>query len=177
MLFMGQEFGASSPFQYFTDHNPELGKLVTEGRRREFKDFSHFGDPSTRESIPDPQAESTFARSKLPLDELARPPGSTLCQWYADLLQLRRTDPVLRDQSRERMQPRVISDDVLAVRRWSGTEQRLLLVNFGPTPVEVDLSDDGWYVLLDSSSGSRVDAATAEVLPTSAAILARTELA
>src|SRR5207302_1405895 len=63
LLFMGQEFAASTTFQFFTDHNPELGRLVTEGRRTEFKSFSAFSDPKTRERIPDPQAESTFLRS------------------------------------------------------------------------------------------------------------------
>ncbi|HVA93082.1 MAG TPA: malto-oligosyltrehalose trehalohydrolase, partial [Chloroflexota bacterium] len=65
MLFMGQEFAASSPFLYFTDHPPELGKLVTEGRRSEFASFSAFQDPDAREHIPDPQAEQTFLASKL----------------------------------------------------------------------------------------------------------------
>lgn len=65
MLFQGQEFSSSSPFQYFTDHNAELGKLVTEGRRREFGKFKAFNDPATREKIPDPQAQTTFENSKL----------------------------------------------------------------------------------------------------------------
>ncbi|MDA8218876.1 MAG: malto-oligosyltrehalose trehalohydrolase, partial [Dehalococcoidales bacterium] len=67
LIFMGQEFAASTPFLYFTDHNPELGKLVTIGRREEFKRFSAFSDPERREQIPDPQAEATFLRSKLDL--------------------------------------------------------------------------------------------------------------
>ena len=65
MLFQGQEWASSSPFQFFTDHNAELGKLVTEGRRREFGKFKAFNDPAIREKIPDPQAESTFTNSKL----------------------------------------------------------------------------------------------------------------
>ena len=68
MLFMGQEFAASTPFLFFTDFNPELGRLVTEGRRGEFADFRAFADPDMRDSIPDPQAESTFLASKLDLD-------------------------------------------------------------------------------------------------------------
>src|SRR5262249_19729852 len=65
LLFMGQEFGAGSPFQYFSDHSPDLGRLVTEGRRTEFRAFSAFRDPAARESIPDPQSLETFERSKL----------------------------------------------------------------------------------------------------------------
>jgi maltooligosyltrehalose trehalohydrolase len=173
MLFMGQEFAASSPFQFFTDHNPELGKLVTEGRRREFKDFSHFADPATREKIPDPQAESTFVRSKLPLAEINQPPGSTLYQWYTDLLWLRHTDPVLRDQCRERMQTRVLSQDVLAVRRWTGSEERLLLVNFGEGPYEVTEFGEGWRVMLQPTQGVRVERERLSIPPVTAAILGR----
>src|SRR5207253_8994000 len=105
--------------------------------RREFKAFSAFADPAMRERIPDPQAESTFIHSKLRLDEARSPPGCVLQAWYQALLRLRRTDPVLMDQSRERMTPRALKADVLAVRRWllNGTE-RLLLVNFGDTQFE-----------------------------------------
>src|SRR5271157_2835029 len=64
MLFMGQEWAASSPFLYFTDHHDELGKGVTEGRRKEFADFSDFKNTAKRSKIPNPQAVSTFKRSK-----------------------------------------------------------------------------------------------------------------
>ena len=84
MLFMGQEFAASTPFLFFTDFNPELGRLVTEGRRSEFAAFRAFADPDVRDSIPDPQAEATFLASKLDLDErqtnasnLSPVPGAT----------------------------------------------------------------------------------------------------
>ena len=65
LLFMGQEWAASSPFLYFTDHHPELGALVTEGRRREFRHFTAYTDPNIRTRIPDPQATATFWTSKL----------------------------------------------------------------------------------------------------------------
>ena len=60
LLFMGQEWAASTPFQYFTDLGPDLGRLVTEGRRTEFAAFPEFSDPGGPERIPDPQAEATF---------------------------------------------------------------------------------------------------------------------
>jgi maltooligosyltrehalose trehalohydrolase len=69
LIFMGQEWAASSPFLYFTDHNPELGRLVTEGRRREFRHFSAFSSPEAAARIPDPQARATFERSRLDWDE------------------------------------------------------------------------------------------------------------
>ena len=173
MLFMGQEFGASSPFQFFTDHNPELGRLVTEGRRQEFQAFSGFADPATRERIPDPQAESTFTRSKLPLAELGRQPGAALVALYTDLLRLRRTDPVLVDQSRERTEARALGRDVLAVRRWRGNDERLLIVNFGTRAARVDAYGAGWDVLLDAGPAATISAAGVRVAARGATILAR----
>ena len=69
LLFMGQEWGATSPFLYFTDHEPDLGKLISLGRRDEFKSFRDFADPERRASIPDPQSLDTFARSRLRWEE------------------------------------------------------------------------------------------------------------
>jgi maltooligosyltrehalose trehalohydrolase len=173
MLFMGQEFGASSPFQFFTDHNAELGRLVTEGRRKEFQAFSEFADPARRERIPDPQAESTFLCSKLHLEEADSPPGSELHEFYARLIRLRRSDRVLVDQDRRTMEARALSADVLAVRRWRGQEERLLLANFGDTLVSVADFRGGWHILVDSGSTTRVVPAGVVMAPRSASVLAR----
>jgi maltooligosyltrehalose trehalohydrolase len=63
MLFMGEEWGETRPFLFFTDHNEDLGKLVRDGRRREFAHFAAFNKPETLEKIPDPNAVETFAAS------------------------------------------------------------------------------------------------------------------
>jgi maltooligosyltrehalose trehalohydrolase len=63
MVFMGEEFGETRPFLFFTDFHDELGRLVTEGRRKEFAHFTAFSHPETRERIPDPNAHATFAAS------------------------------------------------------------------------------------------------------------------
>jgi maltooligosyltrehalose trehalohydrolase len=173
MLFMGQEFGASAPFQFFTEHDPELGKLVTAGRRKEFQAFSAFANPATRERIPDPQAASTFLNSKLHVEEADAPPGSTLQTLYQRLLELRRTDAVLRDQSRERMQARALTADVLAVRRWLGGEERLLLANFGNVEARIEAYCGAWQVLLDSSAPTRADPGGVTIAAQSATVLAR----
>ncbi len=89
LLFMGQEWAASSPFQFFTDHNDELGPQVTEGRKEEFSGFSGFEG-----EVPDPQAAATFERSILDWDELRRPPHDEILALYRDLLALR---PALGD--------------------------------------------------------------------------------
>jgi maltooligosyltrehalose trehalohydrolase len=130
MLFMGQEFAASTPFMYFTDHPEELGKLVTEGRRKEFAGFDIFHDEHLRESIPDPQAESTFTGSKLRLEE--REQNAGIYALYKKLLAMRRDDPVLMHNDRQKSHASAISAELVAVHRWWGTGQRLLLANFGP---------------------------------------------
>ncbi len=84
LMFMGQEWATKTPFQYFTDHNEELGKLVSEGRKEEFKDFPDFqGD------VPDPQDPETFTRSKLDWNELEKPEHANVHKMYQELLTVR----------------------------------------------------------------------------------------
>ena len=93
LLFQGEEWGASTPFLYFTAHEDEdLGAQVREGRQREFAAFGW--DPA---SIPDPQSRATFDRSGLRWQEIAHPAHAELLGWYRDLIALRRTCPALRD--------------------------------------------------------------------------------
>src|SRR5690606_5964312 len=73
MLFMGEELGATTPFLFFCDYEGELADAVREGRRREFAAFARFSAPEAREGIPDPNAESTFAASRLDWTCLSRP--------------------------------------------------------------------------------------------------------
>ncbi|MDP9363485.1 MAG: malto-oligosyltrehalose trehalohydrolase, partial [Chloroflexota bacterium] len=131
LLFMGQEFAASASFMFFTDHEPDLGSNVTEGRRDEFKGFRAFADPLLRETIPDPQAEETFVRSRLNLRE--RQANADIYRLYRDLLALRRHDPVLTAQDRQAMAVEVVGAQTLVVHRWHGDEHRLLIANFGPS--------------------------------------------
>lgn len=89
MLFQGQEWAASAPFQYFTDHDDELGRAVSEGRKREFERFawvSRVGD----DGFPDPQDRATFERSKLDWSELQKRDNRRLWDWYRTLVGLRR---------------------------------------------------------------------------------------
>jgi maltooligosyltrehalose trehalohydrolase len=96
LLFMGQEWAAGTPFQYFTDHDPDLGKVVTEGRRREFRHFRAFRDEASRAQIPDPQDPATIERSKLDWSERDSAPHAGVLRLYRDLLALRRREPALR---------------------------------------------------------------------------------
>ncbi len=93
MLFMGEEWAASTPWQFFTSHpEPELAATVADGRRAEFAE--HGWDA---EDVPDPQDEKTFERSRLDWSELADEPHAGVLDFYARLLQLRRSRPELSD--------------------------------------------------------------------------------
>jgi maltooligosyltrehalose trehalohydrolase len=89
LLFMGEEFAASSPFLFFCNFDGELARAVTEGRRAEFGRFARFADPSAREQIPDPNADSTFERSKLDWSERQRSPHREWLDFIRHLLALR----------------------------------------------------------------------------------------
>ena len=93
MLFQGEEFGASTPFQYFTHHDDqELGRQVSEGRRNEFKAFGW-----KPEDVPDPQDPATFQRSKLKWEETGTEPHASLLRWYKALIALRHASRPLSD--------------------------------------------------------------------------------
>lgn len=93
MLFQGEEWGASSPFIYFTGHeNEELGHAVSEGRKREF--LAAGWSPG---DFADPQAIESFTRSKLHWQELNQEPHRSLLQWHRDLIKLRMNYPSLTD--------------------------------------------------------------------------------
>jgi maltooligosyltrehalose trehalohydrolase len=99
MLFQGEEWGASTPFPYFTDHqDPELAEAVRDGRRQEFAAFGWGPD-----DVPDPQDPATFERAKLDWAEPGKADHRDLLQWYRDLLGLRVTVPALTDPRWERV--------------------------------------------------------------------------
>ena len=129
LIFMGQEFAASTPFLFFTDHEGELGRLVTEGRRKEFGGFRVFNHAEHREFVPDPQAEETFLRSKLKLAEREEHAG--VYALYRELLRIRRDDPVLATNDRSTTLAETVGVNAVAMRRWRGDQQRLLIANFG----------------------------------------------
>jgi maltooligosyltrehalose trehalohydrolase len=132
LLFQGQEFLASSPFLFFSDHEPELGRLVTEGRRRDYAGFPGFSDPVARERIPDPQDPRTFERSRLPLDEATYGAGALCADLYRELLRLRADDPALREARRGRPPLRATRQDrAVLVNLGAGEARRVLVANFG----------------------------------------------
>lgn len=96
LLFMGEEWGETRPFYYFTDFHGELGRKVREGRRNEFRRWRSFQDAKSRERIPDPNAEATFQASKLDWASAAEPGRADRLELVGRLLELRRREIVPR---------------------------------------------------------------------------------
>jgi maltooligosyltrehalose trehalohydrolase len=115
LLFMGQEWAASSPFRYFTDHTAELGTQIVEGRRREFARFADFRDPDRREQIPSPQEPATFEACKLRWDERSTGPHGGIVHLYRRLLELRRYGLRRWPEARDRVDARALDDETLLV--------------------------------------------------------------
>ena len=101
LLFMGQEWAASSPFLFFTDHHAALGKNVTQGRRKEFAAFPEYSDRSIRRRIPDPQARKTFERSKLKWRECETGKHALVFDLYRECLRLRHSVAAFRPEERK----------------------------------------------------------------------------
>lgn len=95
MLFQGEEWGTRSPFQYFTDHEPELGALVSQGRLAEFAGHGWDGLYGGPVEVPDPQADATFEASMLPWAERREPDHAAVLEAYRALIALRKTEPDL----------------------------------------------------------------------------------
>jgi maltooligosyltrehalose trehalohydrolase len=130
MLFMGEEWGASTPFTFFSDHqDPKVARATIEGRRREFEAFGW-----RQEDIPDPQAASTFNAAQLDWSELDREDHRAVLDWYRRLVTLRRATPELRDGRRDRI--RVEFDERAA---WLVVERPPVTVacNLGSAPVRL----------------------------------------
>jgi malto-oligosyltrehalose trehalohydrolase len=138
MLFMGEEWGATQPFPFFCDFEPDLADAVRRGRRAEFARFPDFHDPATRERIPDPTAEETFATAKLDWADVLRAPHTGWLDWYGRVLATRHAEivPSLRwIQAGGRYE--VIGDSAVIV-RWSGRlpgQELSLAANLSAVPV------------------------------------------
>jgi maltooligosyltrehalose trehalohydrolase len=164
MLFMGEEWGASTPWQFFTSHpEPELGKATAEGRIGEFAE--HGWDPDV---VPDPQDPETFTRSKLDWSDLSEEPHERLLAVHRSLLALRRAHPDLVDPDLSAV--RVEWDDAdrwMLVRRGS----LRVVVNLSDEPREIDLDVPVAEVLFSTGELPALDRRTVTVPPSSAAVL------
>jgi maltooligosyltrehalose trehalohydrolase len=157
LLFMGQEWAASTPFQYFTDLEPSLGRLVTAGRRTEFASFPEFSDPALREHIPDPQARTTFEHSRLDWAERAAAGHAEVLALYSRLLALRLEFPALGASLQPRARAWAPDDDTIVLQRTHDAGRFWVVTRLRGTGT-VDLARasgehlgrDGWDLVLST---------------------------
>ncbi|MGO9296553.1 MAG: malto-oligosyltrehalose trehalohydrolase [Streptosporangiaceae bacterium] len=136
LLFQGEEWGATTPFQYFTEHaEPELGEAVGNGRRREFAAFGW-----DLADVPDPQDPGTFERSRLDWSQPAQEPHAGLLAWYRHLLVLRREIPALADPRLE-----LTSTDF-------DEDAGRLTVRRGPVTIACNLGSVAWIFPADPAA-------------------------
>jgi maltooligosyltrehalose trehalohydrolase len=163
MLFMGEEWGALTPWQYFTDHqDSELGSAVSAGRRAEFARHGWIG------KVPDPQDEATFERSRLNWAELEQQRHLDVLAWYRALIALRREQPELTDPDLSRVEA-----------SWDETARWLLIrrgrlrigANIGPETQQLPLGATGARLLVSSAAGVAVAGDVVSMPPASFAVV------
>jgi maltooligosyltrehalose trehalohydrolase len=126
MLFMGEEWGDVSPFQYFVSHSDkDLIEAVRKGRKAEFEAFHAQGE------APDPQSEETFERSKLNWSSLSEPQHQTMLNYYKALITLRKSRPALSDLNRKNMLVKFNEQQqTLQLHRWHQDQHAYCFMNF-----------------------------------------------
>lgn len=136
LMFMGEEWGETRPFAFFTDFDGDLADIVREGRRREFAGFAAFEAEATRDAIPDPNAPATFAASRIDWDRAASAEGRDWLAFVQGLLDLRRERvmPHLKDAPGHSGRVLLARDGLIAV-DWQLAGARLgLRANLSPEP-------------------------------------------
>jgi malto-oligosyltrehalose trehalohydrolase len=164
MLFMGEEWGADTPWQYFTDHiEAWLAKAVAEGRKAEFAAHGW-----AAADVPNPQDESTFLRSKLDWAQPGREPYDGILAWYRELIALRRARPELTYPRLDR-----VSADFDEDARWLLVRRGRLRIaaNLGAEPVQLALGQPGTGVLAVSSPGITIGQDTVIMPPATFAVI------
>jgi maltooligosyltrehalose trehalohydrolase len=147
LLFMGEEYGETVPFLYFTSHSdPALIDAVRRGRKEEFAAFARMGD------LPDPQHEDTYLRSRLTPEVSLNPSQQSLRFFYRELIRLRKVTPALAHLSVECCRAIPVGEQTLWVRRWYGENEVFLLLHFSSDPADLVLSLPAgqWAKLLHS---------------------------
>jgi maltooligosyltrehalose trehalohydrolase len=146
LLFMGEEYGEIAPFQYFTSHtDQELAEAVTRGRKSEFVAFGW------QQEIPDPQAESTFAASKLNHSLLSQEPHTTLWRFYQNLLSFRRARQLTR--SSQIAVTEYESASAVMILSETAAHNLAMIFHFGHAPrdLTVSLKAGTWDLRIDSA--------------------------
>jgi maltooligosyltrehalose trehalohydrolase len=163
MIFQGEEFAASTPFQYFADHeDPEMAKAVREGRQREFAAFGW--DPN---EIPDPEKLETFEQSKLNWNEIEQDSHGEMLDWYRRLIALRRRSASLNDGDMRRVSVKFDEEE-----HWltMNRGQVRVLCNLGGKPAELE-NPAGLPLILASDTNISIKDKMVVLPPGSLAIL------
>ena len=130
MLFMGQEFGASTPFLFFADHESDLAALIRDGRWSFLHQFPRVTGFASTSGLRDPSSRDTFEQSKLNWDERER--NVQALDLHRDLLRLRREDPVFARQDKTMIEGAVAGPEAFVLRWFGGSDDdRLMLINLG----------------------------------------------
>jgi 1,4-alpha-glucan branching enzyme len=170
LLFMGEEFGAETPFLFFCDFGKELAAAVTNGRRNEFSRFARFRDPQLRAQIPDPNAADTFEKSKLDWNSLTEQKHKGWLDFYGSILRIRadKITPRLQSLNIHKAFFEMISDRALFA-SWTlaNGAQLQLLANLSQEVVHHHVRPTG--ILLYAWSESRTHNFAAALPPWSAA--------
>jgi len=149
LLFMGEEYGETAPFQYFVSHtDPDLIEAVRQGRKREFRSFAWEGEQ------PDPQAEGTFQRCKLNADLQAAGKHRALLEFYKELIRLRKTHAALALLSHDTLEVCAGSQpSVLLIRRRFEDDRVCLVLHLNESAVnaKLEILEGTWAKILDSS--------------------------
>jgi maltooligosyltrehalose trehalohydrolase len=157
LLFMGQEWSATTPFRFFTDFPAPLGRQIVEGRRREFATFPEFAAPGGTDRIPDPQAESTFEASRLRWDELPAPGHARVLALHRSLLRLRAEHAALQGSDATEGAAEAADDSTIVVRREAPSSHPVIVVARlrGGGSIGIDALRTGkWRLLLDTEDAA-----------------------
>lgn len=127
MLFMGQEWAASTPFPYFTDHPGEIGQNISTGRLKEFREKNAVYGDDVIARMPNPQAESTFAAAKLRWDERDQPAHASVLSLYRECLRLRAGEPIFQSAARDLWRVEQLGPAVIGI-RWGASDHDWLLL-------------------------------------------------
>ncbi|MHB8953206.1 MAG: malto-oligosyltrehalose trehalohydrolase [Pirellulaceae bacterium] len=150
LLFMGEEYGETAPFQFFISHlDPQVVEAVRCGRKEEFAMFCWKEEP------PDPQDEATFQGCKLNHHLKQKGHHRVLRDFYRRLIELRKAEPALTFPDRDRMEVSVLDPArAMAVHTWSPASELMIFFHFGPevATADVALSPGTWHKILDSAA-------------------------
>ena len=165
MLFQGEEWAASSPFAYFTDHqDAQVAEATREGRKKEFAALG-----GNIDEVPDPEAPETFQQSRLDWSEANREPHTSILDWHRRLIRLRREQPDILDGNLDNTE--VVFDERA---KWLRLDRGRIVVatNLAEVPQAIPVPDaSGRHAILASESGFRLGSQAVEVPAHSVAVL------